>query len=217
MKPQPLKLIASLIALGLTTSGHALTTLNSTYTGWYDNSGLHGSANPNYAAGLFYHDFFVFDLSTVPSGTVIGATLQVFNPTDGYSSANPSQSFDVGSVSTPISTLVASAVGAASIFADLSAGTLYGSQSVSAADSGQWVNISLNSGFRTTIEPLLGSGQIALGGYLGEPDYAYIFAASNEGTPANLILEVTAVPEPSTLALAAFGAASLLAYRRRLL
>ena len=65
-------------------------TLSATGSGWWDSTGSHTAGNPNYITGLLtneYRDYFTFDLSSVPqTQTITGATLQLFNPSGGYSS-----------------------------------------------------------------------------------------------------------------------------------
>src|SRR5207245_1357721 len=100
----------------------------------------------NYLAGRLsevgdHHDFAVFDFSGL--GTPIAsAQLQLFNPSGtptnpsgGFSSFKPSETYTLFDVSTPIAALRASNTGRTDIFTDLGSGVAYGSQVVSAADN----------------------------------------------------------------------------------
>jgi len=204
--------------------------LNALDSGWYMSDGFHSSTNQNYVAGntigLEHRDFFVFDLSGV-SGPITSAELSLFNPCatcapenfDGYLSPNASETYQVTNVNTPVATLEASNTGAVSIFSDLGTNTLYGAQSVSAADDGQQVLIALNGDAIAALSA--STGLFAFGGRLiGLPanparaDNEVIFAAT-DGVPTDklqLILTTaggttSAVPEPAALPIA--GAALL--------
>jgi hypothetical protein len=181
---------------------------NDASTGWYDQTGYHDSANPNYAVGNCYslacslplgpfgtNDYFVFDLSGV-TGPITSASLSIYNP-----GAPPSDGFfgvpgtlSIYDVTTPISALEASNAGAVSVYNDLGSGVLYGSVGVSAADNGQFVNITLNSAALTLLNANVGN-QVAFGGSLGP--------------------FISAVPEPLSLSLFGAGLAGVGALRRR--
>jgi hypothetical protein len=155
--------------------------------------------------------YFVFDLSSLPQGTInlANSRFTIYMPGGGYPypayNLNASETFAIGSVSTPISTLVAGG----GTYADLGAGTLFGSRSVSFADENTLVQVGLNSSFASAVATLLGTGQIALGGYLQgvevpvppyDPSYRVAFWGGN-GSPSSpgyttLTLDITPVPEP---------------------
>jgi hypothetical protein len=153
------------------------TVVNATASGWYQSSGLDNSGVPfplqNYSAATAgnpatlnpaFNDFFVFNLSSV-TGPITSATLSVFNPPNGFSGTG-SDVYSVFDVTTPISTLEAVQTNATSIFNDLGSGILYGSATVSAADDGTQVNISLDASALAALVAAEGK-QFAIGGSLG--------------------------------------------------
>ncbi len=123
-------------------------TLNATNSGFYTSTGSHDATNPNYVAGqlgtIQTRNFFVFDLSGV-TGTVTGATIRISFPDLGYFSNDPSETFSLYDVSTPITSLVASNAGATGIFSDLGTGTVFGTTTVLETANGMVVNINLNA------------------------------------------------------------------------
>ena len=209
-------------------------TIPASDSGWRASTGQHDGTNPTFVVGrgpAWYRDFFVFDLSHAKVGPLSSAELQLYmqSPpfTYGYFSPNPSETFLVGAVSTPIATLEAtmspSPAGVA-VYEDLGAGILYGSRTVSAADQGTWVKVALNDAFLAAITPLLGSGEIALGGRLAgegpaQPENTYVFASSGGGH-SRLVLDYATVPEPGATALSGMvlalgGAATGLRHLRK--
>ncbi|MCH7751227.1 MAG: DVUA0089 family protein [Planctomycetes bacterium] len=154
--------------------GHILaqdtdTTLQAIDSGWWDSNGSHSSSNENYIVGLIgptreFHNFFVFDLSSV-SGTVVSAELGLFNQLISYVSVDPNETYSVFDVSTPISTLRAGGFGQTAIFDDLGTGVELGSQVISSGDVGQIIATSLNADGLAYLSANIG-GQVALGGTL---------------------------------------------------
>src|SRR6187455_1318060 len=79
--------------------------------GWYDNTGFHNPSNPNYVVGdtsfNITRNFFVFDLSSVVQ-PIASATLVLFVPSSlsgpGYSSADPSENYELHDINTSIGT-----------------------------------------------------------------------------------------------------------------
>lgn len=135
--------------------------------GWWDNSGFQYSGNQNYFTGrdsysIDHNSYYVFDLSTL-SLPVTGAHLQLYNP--DYYSSDPTENLGIFDVSTPISVLETGGSGQTDIFNDLGSGANYGNQSVSLADDGQYVDITLNDLAIAAINANYG-GQIAFGGSL---------------------------------------------------
>ena len=183
-------------------------TLNASATGWWSQTGFHDSANPNYVAGNcppcaggpLFNDYFVFGFaSTLP--TVTSAQLSIGNPasgssTQGYVSANATETLQIWDVSTVISTLIASGAGQVGIYNDLGSGTMFASQTVSGADNGTQIVITLNAAGIAAINAAIqnGGGGFAFGGALAPP---------------------SGVPEPSTAAFLGVGAAALAALARR--
>src|SRR5262245_36955468 len=91
-------------------------TLDAIDSGWYSQFGFHDAANKNYLAGLCcglgeHRDYFVFPLAGVP-GTITGATLRLSNPGvningfGGYGSPDPTETYVVYDVSTPVLSLM---------------------------------------------------------------------------------------------------------------
>jgi hypothetical protein len=170
--------------------------LNATNTGWYDNSGAHSASNVNYEAGPNesvgnpdHHDFFVFNLAGVTAG-ITSATLSIGNASNGYMSDSPFLTYSMFDVSTPIGTLIATQSGRTDIFADLGSGTVYASRTVSAADDGTQVLITLDAAAIAAINASIGS-QFAIGG------------------------AVVITPEPAAITLVSMGIAGLVLLRRR--
>lgn len=153
----PFLSIAIVVAgLILAAGSHAETvTINYIDSGWYNTFDLQDPDNENYLVGTcssftcndaaVYRNFFVFDLATV-TGTITSATLRLYNPsvfdgsTNGYHSADASETYELYSYEGSIDDLVNSA----GSYTDLGDGTLYGSVTVSMADNGQAVSVELN-------------------------------------------------------------------------
>lgn len=147
-------------------------TLNAVDSGWYDNFGFHNSVNTNYfVSGLGTQEarnFFVFDLNGF-SEPITAATLALFNPASnsaslGYLSDDPTETYTLFDVNTPIDSLKAGGFGHTATFADLGTGMTLGSRVVSAADNGNLVTIPLNSNALSNLNA--STGEIALGGAL---------------------------------------------------
>ncbi|MCC6125070.1 MAG: M36 family metallopeptidase, partial [Pirellulales bacterium] len=145
-------------------------TLNAIDSGWWNSTGGHTSSNKNYATGYGgtypyeYRSYFVFDLTTV-SQTIGTAQLNLFNPSNGYISPDPAESYALFDVSTPIANLQASGSGQTAIFDDLGTGMSFADKAISAANNGQMVPIILNSAGVAYLNALRGS-KIGLGGAL---------------------------------------------------
>ncbi len=162
--------------------------LNASDSGWWDQTGAHSSTNKNYIAGLYSghedRDYFVFDLSSV-NQPVTGAQLNLTNP-NGYVSPDPTETYSLSDVSTPIRTLEATGTGQTAIFNDLGTGVGYGSRTVSGADNNAIVSLSLNASGVSYLNSVRG-GQAAVGGAVttlaGGGDQ-YIFG--NTGYPSDV-------------------------------
>lgn len=217
----------------------ATITIDASENGWYSAAGSHSPSNVNYIVGrgdngTITRNFFVFDIPASladPQLEVVSATLRVFNfqgtqpfstlPAFGYVSPDPTETYAVYSVSTPVSTLTGGGSGLTAIFDDLGDGTLFGQATVSAASNGALVMLSLNPEARSSIMSAAGN-PFAIGGALttlgATSEAEHLFAWSNLNYPQTrqLILEVQPVPEPSSLALAAAGLGMLgLGWMRR--
>jgi hypothetical protein len=240
---RPAALALAAISFAFTVGAQADTTVQAVGGGWFSNTGEHVEFNDNYAVGggqdgLTRNNYFLFDLSSV-GGTITAATLRVFNPAApvtpgfpfGYTSADPTETytlFDVASAffGTPLpggnyvaGYGVGSLAGQA-IFNDLGTGTSYGAATVSLADNGRFVEISLNS---AGLAALNASGGIfGIGGSVTTLDglanreslFASAFLSSVGPNVPQLV--ISSVPEPSEtlLFLAGLGLVGL-AVRRR--
>jgi large repetitive protein len=175
-------------------------------SGWYDQTGSHVPENLNYLCGfnngIEFRNFFVFDLSGIDL-RIVSAELQIQNPTFGYFSADPTETYTLFDVSTPVSTLSAGGEGLTSIFADLGSGVSYGSQVVSHADDDRIVTISLNAAGIAALNEA--NGQFAFGGAIttlsreGFMD-EYVFGETGFVTDTRqLVIEASSsVPEGSS-------------------
>ena len=153
-------------ALGALTAGRTIT-LDYVDSGWWNSFGEHEATNDNYFVGQVpdeYRNFFVFDLAGV-SGLIVDAQLRLTNPFGGFSSTDPTEIYSLFDVSTPISALSASGFGDTGIFDDLGTGATLGSQTVSFADDGQIVSVSLGQAGLSSLNAAEG-GLFALGGAL---------------------------------------------------
>ncbi len=215
----------TLVALMTLPSHATIYTADATQQGWYNSYGIATSAFPygyphqNYIAGFSggvgYRDFFVFDLSNLPRGTISSATLSIYNPSsagglgDGFTSPNASERFQVGSVSTPLSTLAVGAGGVA-VFNDFAAGTLWGTRLVSSSDNGSFVQFGLNASFNSAAQLALSTSTIVLAGHLaGDTTFTQSrFMFGFTGTAGSPIprLSLDIVPEPAPIAFAAVAA-----------
>lgn len=192
--------------------------------GNYDQFGFSDPEFTGYVAGIFetnpeFRNFFIFDRSLV-RGPITSATLEIFNPAPspdfdlaGYVSRSLTETYSLYDVTTELSGLIG---GTTDAFEDLGTGLLYGSSTVSAANNGQWISITLNAAFLAAINS--GTDHIAIGGALttlDDPDgLELIFADSGSAPLARLTLipsgshPIQPIPEPSTYGL--MGAALLL-------
>lgn len=205
--------LALIVIAGLTATASAATrTIYATDAGWYGSDGFHNPTNTNYVVGnavisgvsKFYRDFFVFDLPDTVE-RIVSAELQLANPSGGFRSADPSETFTLYAVSTSVATLRAGGSGLTAIYDDLGGGVAYGSATITSAGDGLFNFIDLSSDF-IAAAMAAGGGSIALGGALttldGNPrseEYALgLSSISNIGTTR---LVITTVPEPSASAL----------------
>lgn len=217
---------ATLFATLAAAPAHAAV-INAIDSGWYNQTGMHFASNDNYLAGdlsgIEFHNFIVFDLTDVVTD-IVSASLLLYNPDNalpalrGYVSPDPTETYQVYDVSTPIATLSLSNAGAAgvAIFDDLGSGTVFGQQTVSAADNGTVVSIVLNAEGIAALNAARG-GQFAIGGALttlGSPGDEFVFGfAQLLDNPQVRRLEFNSVPEPTTVTLLAIGGAFALRAR----
>jgi hypothetical protein len=173
-------------------------------SGKYDWQGDHSPSNTYYPAGdnaaAGYNelrDFFVFDLSGV-AGPVVGATLELYNPSNppdpgnGYRSPDPFETYALWEVVTDVSTLTAGGSGLIGIFDDLGGGTAYGQVEMSVADNGTMVSIPLNDSAKASIAAAAG-GPWALGGAVMTLDgtaLQLVFGYANGSMSQRLLLDL---------------------------
>jgi hypothetical protein len=198
-------------------------TLSIGYTdrGWYDATGFHDPLNKNYAVGRALYqfgvqesrNFFVFDLSGIAK-PITSATLTLFDPL--YISDAPSENYELHDVVTSIPKMIAG-TGGLDAFDDLGSGVVYGSRTMTAAENPTAhytvpvtasINIPLNS---SAIDALNNAtGLFAIGGSLttlnDQPNEEAVFGFSDLVEMSQGMLQLTAAPEPSSIALLAFSA-----------
>jgi PKD domain/RTX calcium-binding nonapeptide repeat (4 copies) len=168
-------------------AGATTLTLNATDSGWWDSTGFHSSTNKNYVAGQntpsqLARDYFVFNLAGV-SQTITGAQVRLTNPAGGYVSPDPTETYAVFDVSTPLGALQASGSGQLGIYNDLGTGTNFATRTFSAADNGQLVAIPLNASGVAALDAARG-GSVAVGGAL----------TSIAGTATQFVFAFTGAP-----------------------
>jgi hypothetical protein len=172
-------------------------TINASASGWWDSTGMQFANNPNYIVGQIvqantteYRNYFAFNLSKV-NEAVLGAQLNLSNPS--YNSPNPSDTYTLFDVTTPISSLVAPGSGQLGVFDDLGSGTMYGSQTVTTANNGQIVSTPFNSDGVTAVTNSLG-GKFAVGGAMTTlaPGFTqYLYSSTGDpGETKQLVLNI---------------------------
>jgi hypothetical protein len=236
MKNQITGFSLGLALFGAITSATAqsIVTIGATDRGYYESTDFSEGFEANYIVGHndSQRDWFLFDLSSVSPGTIVSAQLMLLNPGLSYSITEQeghyypsapgtgyggsSGTYQAWDVSTSVNDLEHGTTLAAT-FADLGGGVPYGSQTFSSADDGTFFTINLNSDFLAAAQSALGSGQIAVGGSMDSGNSGFIFGWSGgiDMSDTMLVLDISPVPEPSTLALAGLGGLSLLLFRRR--
>ena len=204
--------------------------VNQTDRGWYRESGTHQQGNSNYAIGDFrgggglggdYRNFFVFDLAGVTQ-PIASAKLALFVPAP--TPAEPTHKVTAARILAKTTSCTMSphqlrhlrdGTGGVAAHTDLGSGVVYGSRTMTAADMGSVVEITLNSSAIAALDSA--HGLFGIGGSLttldGLANYEITFGCTGHGTEITQ-LRLTLVPEPSTLLLLGIGAISLLGYRK---
>lgn len=135
-------------------------------------------------------NFFVFDLSSITQNIVAAALISHVSSPRGYRSPDPTETYTLFDISTPLSLLRGSALDSDhAIFNDLGTGIEYGGQTFSAADIGKNVPVALNASGLAALNAARG-GLTALGGALttinGDPNQ--VVFASSECDTVQLVL-----------------------------
>ncbi|QDU41483.1 hypothetical protein Mal4_58510 [Maioricimonas rarisocia] len=217
MKRMALSAVIATVMAGQVQAG--MITLDATDSGSYSRSGFHDDTSIHYFVAAARSDssparnFFTFDLGSV-SGTIVGATLRLENPSSGFEVFPATYSlFDL---SAPIPELTMShsrdSSAGQAIHTDLGTGKSYGSIGVDYTSKGTILAISLNAQAISDLNAAVG-GDFAIGGALSGSTFVTLF--SGTASPLlvrQLVLETsstvtTTTPEPSSLALLSIGAA----------
>ncbi|MCU0707694.1 MAG: S8 family serine peptidase [Pirellula sp.] len=170
--------------------GSKTISVNAADTGWFDSNGYHNPFDKSYYAGggfgYEYRNFFVFDL---PDDTtnIVGAQLVLSNPY--MYGSDPSETFSLFDVSTPIDALTSFSTDRMDIFQDLGTGALYASTDVPVIpynyDPNRLTTVDFGEAGIGALKQNAGR-QLAFGGAItslaSEPfqllfDYAYDFSA----------------------------------------
>jgi hypothetical protein len=193
----------TLITEGALGSISGAATIIASDTGWIATDGTHMAANSNYIVGQAtfngdplstFRDYFTFSLPT--TGTIIGAELRIINPTGGYISPDPTETYTLFDVSaTPAALDAERAAGnltGMAIHADLGSGTVYGTRVFSSADNNTTVAITLNAAALSAINAAIGS-TISFGGAitsLAGTSQQTVFAFSGAPGAVQLVLQL---------------------------
>jgi len=189
----------------------AIIPIDSADRGFYSQAGVHDPANNSYFAGFNAQEFrnwFVFDLSTAPSGSWVGATLVL----DGrfFSTNSTSETYIVTSLDRPLNPL-RNGNGGVSAFAAMGTGTAYGSLTRSLPNTGPaTVSIPLSAAFLADLASNP-NGTFGFGGRITTLDpIGAMFGSSSSaegGFTPRLLLDdgAATVPLPSAAGLAGLG------------
>ena len=211
---------ASLLLVCAISASAATIVVDTTDRGYYYSSDFSDTTNKNYLTGQlnfgagtdYYHSFFAFGGLSGLTGPIVSATLTLFNPAGGYSSTQASELLRIDGFSGNVATLNAGGT-VSGEYSALAAGATYGTQSVSAADDGSFINIPLDAAGIAFLNANGGS-PFAFGGYLAgipgaDTSSRYVFGGSafvlaDDGN-TTLTIVTESVPEPGTLSLVLLG------------
>ena len=219
---------ALVLGLAFANPGKAAT-FSATDQGWYDSSGLHHVGHQNFITGVLpgasYHDFFVFDLSSISGMTATSATLRISSASAGsYVSDDASEVFSIYDYLGSVADLVGG-TGGTTAFNDLASGSSFGSLVLSKPGPSSAlpsIDINLNAAGLADINNLLAGSifDFAIGGNcstctLGQS----IFSGSGNIDGVQLELGFTPIsPTPLPAALPLFvtmlGGMGFLKWRR---
>jgi large repetitive protein len=210
-------LIALLVVVLSSFASAQSVNINYTDRGWYFEDGFHDPQNRNYLVGDYhlgcvdycgnFHNFFVFDLAGI-SQSIEAAKLAIYVPRIwGYDSNDPSETYALQDIVTPINEVMQGGYFKGSIYADLGSGVVYGNREMTAADMETVIEITLNPSAIAAMNST--HGLFALGGLITSLDAAAnnetVFGNSNYFGEGTTELRLTLVPEPSTLCLCLAG------------
>jgi PEP-CTERM motif-containing protein len=207
------KISAALVGLIMAVSFNAhagLITLDSTNANWYNSLGIRTPFGQNYIIGnngsISYNNFSVFDLSGI-SNNITSATLNFYNPSNGYTSDDLNETFSLFDVNTAIISLIGGS-GGVSAYTDLGTGVLYGSIIVDGTVANSIVSVNLNASGLLALNN--SNGLFAFGGSLvtADDNNDRLFGYSRN-QPVQLKIETLSIPEPSTLTIFALGVMGL--------
>jgi len=176
--------------------------------------------NPDRVYRHFHNAFFIFDLTSI-NNDIYSAYLEI--ELQNYYSRDPSESFTVYDVATPIDVLIA---GGRHLWdpigIDLETGTEYGSATIRQTDVASIISIQLSDAAIFDLNSSFG-GFFAVGVHsttsdnpqpgLYDIDY-FSFGEQGDGIQ-QLVLETTPVPEPTTIFLFGSGLIGLIGFRRK--
>lgn len=171
-----------------------------------------------------FRNFFVFDLASVAL-PIESADLALYMPAiplffgglyfNGYDSDDPSETYELHDVFTPIDTLI-NATGGPAMHTDLGDGAIYGSRVIAPADNGTIVQMKLSPVAIANMNNT--HGYFAIGGKLTTlddfPNTELLFMFTDTGDPLTE-LRLTLVPELSSLAVISIAAVLLSGSRLR--
>ncbi len=208
--------IAGVLAVAAAAGAASGATVNSSARGWYDSTGRHVSNN-NYltgnASGTVYRSWFTFNLPTPPIGQgVVSATLRT-NAFSVTSNIGLTLYDFTGSVAGLSASTPSGDPAGLARYADLGAGTIYGSRNFLTGEANSFVTYSLNADALSAINAGLGSA-FAIGGASNSESSSGAFAYGSSDSAAafdgsvQLILEygdLNLVPLPPGVALGMSG------------
>ncbi|MCV2362820.1 PEP-CTERM sorting domain-containing protein [Paucibacter sp. DJ1R-11] len=186
--------------------------LNASNLGWFTEAGLHQSANNNTLTGQLQSEYRSFYRWSLPSfsGQLLSARLEMALPYSlGVSQGlQTGVMYDVDNGNLAYLGLENGGGRGTSIFADLGSGLNYGSFSISEANNFSTFVIELNANALSSLEAAKGNS-FALGmrnTTAGLSNNYFLFSSMSTFGQQTLVLNVSPVPEPSSLALMALGA-----------
>jgi len=200
-KHVPYSLVLTTLLGTFASSGLTAQVLTPLDWGIYDQDG-YGHCTLSYLAGdnassgvTEFRNFFIFDLTAVVD-PIHFAVLRIYNPGlaqdgyDGYISPDPTETYTLFDVSTDLEALCEGGDGLTGYFDDLGTGLYYGSRVVSAADNGNYVEVTLVTNALVDMEAA--DGEFAIGGAItslsGDP-LQVVFAYSFSNPSIELVLE----------------------------